>query len=124
MAVTIASFKINAREHRVRVVPERGEDGCPFEGPGVDLLGDEARTVIARAAPMLAWLRAREPDVDLRSLSVDLRKQRVLVTAGDGAKPRVIRIDPPASIELIDEARTLLDHLGSAVLGPLRKRRK
>jgi hypothetical protein len=123
MSVTIASFKINARERRVRVVPERGEDGCPFEGPGVDLLGEDARDVIARAEPILAWLRAREPDVDVRSLSIDVRRQRVLVTAGGGAKPRVIRIDPPASLELIDEARPLMDHLGSAVLTPLRRRR-
>lgn len=89
----------------MRAVPARDVDGCPFAGPGVDLVGDVATAILAAASPMRAWLDAREPGVALRSLSVDRRAHRVLVTLDPGPgdpRPRVVRFDPPFAEELID----------------------
>ena len=74
-----------------------------FDGPGVDLRGEDAERVLALAKPMIAWLEAREPGIVMRSLSVDRAKQRVLVTlAQQGDRPRALRFDPPSSTEIID----------------------
>jgi len=74
-----------------------------FEGPGVDLRGDEAERIIALAKPMIAWLEAREPGIVVRSLSVDRAKMRVLVTLEqDGDRPRALRFDPPSANEIVD----------------------
>ena len=62
-------------------------------GPGVDLRGDDARRVIAAAEPMLEWLSAREPGVDVRSISVN--DTRVLVSLSAEPKPRALRIEAP-----------------------------
>lgn len=81
----------------MRAVPE------DFDGPGVDLRGEDAARAIAAAAPIERWLTAREPGIVLRSLSVDRRLQRVLVTLEQpGDRPRVLRFDPPHANELID----------------------
>lgn len=84
-------------------MPERGLDGRAFAGPGVDLRGAEADRAIAAAAPIEAWLSAREPGIVMRSLSVDRARSRVLVTLepGPGSRPRVLRFDPPYADELI-----------------------
>jgi hypothetical protein len=82
-------------------MPELGLDGCAFAGPGVDLRGGDAESAIAASAPIARWLEAREPGVRLRSLSVNLRTMRVLVTLETGDKPRVLRFDPPQSAELV-----------------------
>jgi hypothetical protein len=119
----LASFKLNAREVRVRIVPAQDARGCPFEGPGVDLVGEAARQAIAHAAPIRRWLESREPGVVLRSVSIDLRSRRVLVTIEGGPKPRVLRIDAPASAELVDCARPLVEHLERAAAAALARRR-
>lgn len=104
----LASYKLRFFDHHVRAVPTHDPDGCPFEGPGVDLRGEAATAVLALAAPLRAWLEAREPGIALRSLSVDLAKQRVLVTLDQpGDRPRVLRFDPPSSTDLLANAGPL-----------------
>jgi hypothetical protein len=108
----------------VRVVPARDEAGCPFSGAGVDVRGEEARPILALATPFRAWLEAREPGVVLRSLSVDLSSHRVLMTLAPnpGERPRVTRIDPPHSDDLLREAAALEASLITACTKKLRQR--
>jgi hypothetical protein len=111
----IASFKLHFAERRARVVPSRDASGCPFAGPGVDLVGDETAPAFALAAPVLAWLAAREP-VRVRSLSLDVERRRLLVTVEAEPRPRVVKIDPGvdagASAEIVALAGPLLRRLG------------
>jgi hypothetical protein len=112
----VASFKLQLAEGRVRIVPARDASGCAFVGPGVDLVGDDAREAFALAAPVLAWLEAREP-VRVRSLSLDVARGRLLVTLeADGDRPRVVKIDPRidagSSAEIVALAAPLLRRLG------------
>ncbi len=103
----IASFKLRFFEDHARIALVSGE-------AGVDLRGAEARAAFAAAAPMLAWLEAREPGVRARSLSVDLGSGRVLVTVNDGsARPRVVRVDAPASGELLDAGAGVIGYLAA-----------
>jgi hypothetical protein len=106
------SFKLRFHDHHVRIVP------AGFDGPGVDVRGDDASRCFELAKPMMAWLLAREPSVTLRALSVDLDTRRVLVsfedahaTAARGPRPMVLRIDPPESSELIERAGPLIARL-------------
>jgi hypothetical protein len=95
----------------------------PFEGPGVDLYGDEARAIFDEAKPIVAWLEAREPGIVLRSLSMDLGRLRVLVTVEqEGDRPRVLRFDPPSANELVDAAAPLIAKLGEAAATVLARR--
>jgi len=111
----IASFKLQLAERRARIVPARDASGCPFAGPGVDLVGDEAAAVFPLAAPVLAWLEAREP-VRVRSLSLDVERARLLVTVEAEPRPRVVKIDAGvdagASAEIVALAGPLLRRLG------------
>jgi hypothetical protein len=124
-ALPLASYKLRFHEDHVRAVPARDLEGCPFAGPGVDLRGAEARAILALASPFRAWLEAREPGVTLRSLSVDLASKRVLVTLAPmtaDQRPRVVRIDPPHSEELLAGAKQLEAALGDACAVKLRQR--
>ena len=117
MTLRIQSFKLRLFDAHVRALPDSGD-------AGVDLRGDEARAAFAVAEPMIAWLAAREPGVRVRSLSVDLRTGRVLVTVDDGAaRPRVVRIDAPASQELVDLAAPVVRHLGERAAAKIAARR-
>ncbi len=115
----IASFKLQLTERRARIVPARDASGCAFAGPGVDVVGDDTAPLFALAAPIRAWLEAREP-VRIRSLSLDVARGRLLVTLeadpGLGGRPRVVQIDPRvdagASAELLRLASPLLRRLG------------
>lgn len=101
----IASFKLRLFEDHARVALASGE-------AGVDLRGEEARLAFAAASPLFVWLAAREPGVKVRSLSLDLATGRVLVTVDDGgARPRVVRVDAPASEELLDGAAAVVAYL-------------
>ena len=123
--LALASYKLRFHEGHVRAVPSRDDAGCPFEGPGVDLRGDDARPVLALAGPFRAWLEAREPGVLLRSLSVDLATSRVLITlepANAEQNPRVVRIDPPHADELLRHAAPLEQVLAAACVEKLRRR--
>jgi hypothetical protein len=114
--LAIASFKLQLLERRVRIVPEHDALGAPFAAPGVDLVGAEADAAIAEAAPLLAWLRAREPVV-VRTISLDVRRARLLATLDERPRPRVVRIDRAvdagACDELLERARPLLARLGA-----------
>lgn len=122
-SLSLASFKLRFHDVRVRAVPSKDERGCAFAGPGVDLIGDEARAAFALCGPILAWFDAREPGVNVRSLSCDLASGRVLATldAAEG-RPRVVRVDAPLSDEIVLHAAPLLAHLGVAVRDKLRQR--
>jgi hypothetical protein len=124
--IPLASYKLRFHERHVRAVPARDEAGCPFAGPGVDLLGAEAAPILDLAAPFRAWLEAREPGVALRSLSVDVASRRVLITLEPMApdqRPRVVRIDPPHADDLLASAGALEAALGQACVAKLRQRR-
>jgi hypothetical protein len=113
----VASFKLRLFEDHVRVALASGE-------PGVDLRGDEARAAFAAARPLFQWLGAREPGARFRSLSMDLATGRVLVTIDDGAaRPRVVRIDAPASAELVLAAADVLAFLDARAGEKLARRR-
>jgi hypothetical protein len=122
----LASFKLRFHEVHVRVVPSVDPAGRPFAGPGVDLRGAEAEAVLDLAAPLRAWIDAREPGAALRSLSVDMKRGRVLLTLASitpiDPRPRVVRFDPPHSEELLASAPRLLAALASASLAKLRAR--
>ena len=113
----IASLKLRFFAGHVRIVPATDALGCPFAGPGVDLFGEEASESFALAAPLVGWLDAREPISPLRTLSLDLRKHRLLVTVDvPGDRPRVVAIDersaPAAIQELESLAAPLVTRLG------------
>ena len=94
-----------------------------FDGPGVDLRGEDAERIFALARPMIAWLEAREPGIVMRSLSVDRPKQRVLVTLEErGDRPRALRFDPPSSTEIIDAGADVERALGEACARMIAKR--
>jgi hypothetical protein len=123
----LASYKLRFHDDHARAVPAKDETGCAFAGPGVDLRGEEARAVFALATPFRDWLDARERGVTLRSLSVDLAAQRVLITLEPDARatdprPRVVRIDPPHAGELIAATAALEAALGAACIEKLRRR--
>jgi hypothetical protein len=123
----VASFKLQIAEGRARVLPARDASGCPFAGPGVDLVGADAREAFALAAPVLAWLEAREP-VRVRSLSLDVARGRLLVTleAEGGGRPRVVKIDPGidagSSAEIVALAAPLLRRLGELAAAKIASR--
>jgi len=115
--VRLRSFKIRVEDIHVRVVPATDASGCPFSGPGVDLRGPSAEEAIRRAEPLFEALRSFEPGIVIRSLSVDLEKDRLLATLQPTTpdadeRPRVVRIDGgPAMQSLMPLARSLAEAL-------------
>jgi hypothetical protein len=102
-ALPLVSYKLRLLDAHVRAVPACTNDGAPFDEPGVDLRGADAAEAIAAARPLISWLDAREPGVEVRSISVKTAGPRVLVSVGANAadaRPRAIRIDPPYAEEL------------------------
>lgn len=88
-------------------MPKIGVDGCPFGGPGVDLVGDDADEALSAAEALLAVLRELEPGASVRSVSVDLESRRLLGTlapAREEVRPRAFRIDSGAVLERALEA--------------------
>lgn len=92
----------------------------------MDVRGEAAAALFALAAPMEAWLRAREPGLLLRSLGADLDAGRVLVSFDDphGAanKPVALRIVAPDSGPLLDAAKPLVAALGAIAMRALEAR--
>ena len=125
-SLPITSLKLNFMAGRVRIVPARDLSGCPFDGPGVDLVGAEAAAAIGVAAPIVAWLQQREP-ILVRTLSLDVPRGRLLVTIEKQPRPRVVRIDPSvdasASAEILERAAPLLRYLGDVARDKLAARR-
>ena len=113
--MTLRSFKLRFRDGHVRIAPATDAGGSPFLGPGVDLFGAAAMRAFELAEPMLAWLRAREPGIALRSMSVDVPRGRVLVSFEDAhgvsGKPMVLRVDAPESGELLEAAAPVVAYL-------------
>lgn len=119
----LKSYKLHFVNAHVRVVPETDATGSPFLGPGVDLRGDAARAAFARCDGMLAWIEERERGMKVRSMSVDLGAGRVLVTFDiGGARPVVVRVDRPASVELIGRGLELERWLQSAAADAIARR--
>ncbi|MGE0792432.1 MAG: hypothetical protein AB7S26_42550 [Sandaracinaceae bacterium] len=107
----------------MRAVPRTDPSGAPFLGPGVDLRGSAATEVLAAAAPVRAWLEAREPGITLRSLSVDRTRDRVLVTLEQARdRPRALRFDGSAAAELIAAATEIERRLAPACAAQLARR--
>ena len=124
-ALPLASYKIRLFDARVRALPERDATGAPFVGPGVDLLGADAVGAIEAARPVIAWLDAREPGVEVRSISVKTSGPRVLVSLaplGAAPRPRAMRFDPPYANELRDAAREAERVIGEACTRMLARR--
>jgi hypothetical protein len=124
-ASSLVSYKIRFHEGHVRAVPAYGPSGAPFSGPGVDLRGEDAARVIAAARPVIAWLEAREPGVNVRSISVRVQGPRVLVSLEPAAgepKPRALRFEPPYASELRDAALDAERVIAEACAKALRRR--
>jgi hypothetical protein len=125
VALPLASYKIRIHDAHVRAVPARTADGAVFEGPGVDLRGPDAAAAIEAARPTIAWLDAREPGVEVRSISVRTEGPRVLVSlapAGSDPRPRAMRFDPPYADELRDAGKEAERVIGEACVRVLAKR--
>lgn len=123
----LASYKLRLHEGHVRIMPAQDADGRPFDGPGVDLRGEDAGRVLAELGPLRGWLLAREPGVTLRSVSVDLRAARVLVTLAPelpGERPRVLRFDAPYAHELIAAGAGVAREAAAGALRALERRRQ
>ncbi len=111
----LRSFKLQRAERRVRIVPSTGLDGCPFAGPGVDLIDAESDAAQALASPLFRGIEAFEPGVRIRSLSVDLDRMRLLVTLEAPGRPRVVRMENPGTVErLLEPCGALLHALEEA----------
>lgn len=119
----LRSFKLQRRERRVRVVPALDHDRCPFSGPGVDLLDERCDVVMALAQPLFGGILAFEPGVEIRSVSVDLERPRLLITLEAPGRPRVVRVDEPSLVErLLAPCAPLLASLAEAASAALRAR--
>ena len=81
---------------------------------GVDLRGEDAARVIAAARPMIDWLDAREPGVDVRSISVN--DARILVSLSGDPKPRALRIEDASLREAGRAAEALIMELARAAI--------
>jgi hypothetical protein len=107
--VQLRSYKVRIADRHARIVPAQDEKGCPFQGPGVDLRGEEAERAIEAAAALIKVLMSFEPGIVVRSLSLDLERPRLLVTLDPltpdkDMRPRVVRIDGGPALEAILEA--------------------
>jgi hypothetical protein len=126
--VRFRSFKLRFVDRRVRAVPLTDARGCPFAGPGVDVLGEEAESALAAAGPLVDALAAVEPGIVVRAVSVDLERPRVTAslepqTAAD-PRPRVVRIDEGGLLEsLLEASRAVEQSLSAPVAAALAGRR-
>jgi len=69
-ALPLASFKLQFAERRARIVPTSDASGCPFAGPGVDLIGDEAAAAFALAVPFWRGSKRASQSAYARCLSI------------------------------------------------------
>jgi len=121
--VKLRSFKLQRAERRVRIVPLTGLDGCPFAGPGVDLIDAESDAAQALASPLFRGIEAFEPGVQIRSLAADLGRLRLLVTLEAPGRPRVVRMENPVTVErLLEPCGALLRALEEAARHALETR--
>lgn len=110
----VRSFKLKFREEYGRIVPSM--DLHPLT-----LRGEEARRAIELAAPIEVTLRAFEPEVHVRSLSLDLARPRLLATLEPttpdaDARGRVVRLEAGPALDLVlASAAPLLAYLDALV---------
>jgi hypothetical protein len=126
--ITITSFKLRYAETHVRILP-RTYRGLAFEGPGVDLRGAEASLLLEMGMPIVAWLKARDPSVDVRGISCSFEKKQVLISyqAGEGiaaSKPIALKIHAPESEELLALTAPMLSLLKEAARSRLARRNR
>lgn len=128
----LRSFKLHFFDEHVWIMPAVEVDGSPFAGTGVDLRGEAARDAFSLAAPMLDVLRSYEPGLDLRALSLDLERERLLATtrttvplaSRGGERPRVVRIDRGPAFDAVRAAAgALVEHLSEIARRKLEARR-
>lgn len=121
--MALRSFKFQLRERRVRIVPSTDPEGCPFSGPGVDRIGDESDALLPLLAPLLRGLEAFEPGIQVRSISVDLERLRLLATLEAPGRPRVVRMDNATTVErLLTSCTALLEALDRSAQEALARR--
>ncbi|UQA55710.1 hypothetical protein [Polyangium aurulentum] len=112
----LRSFKLRIADRHVRIVPANDARGCPFSGPGVDLRGEDADRAIAAGEPIASALRALEPGIVIRSVSIDFERPRLLATLDPTTpeadpRPRVVRLDEGPTLRAILEATGPLQRL-------------
>lgn len=113
----LRSFKLHFFDEHVWIMPAE-VDGAPFTGTGVDLRGEAAREAFALAAPLLDVMRGYEPGLELRALSIDLERERLLATSTasiaferrPGERPRVFRLDRGPAFDAVRAAADPLVH--------------
>ena len=119
-------MKLRPWDGHVHAVALTDLAGDPYDGPGTDLRGDAAERVFALARPMLEVLEELEPGLEVRSLSMDLPRQRVLLTAAPERgepRPRVVRVDAgPLYDRLLAAAGPLLEDLTAQMAAVLARR--
>ncbi len=126
--VRLASYKLRFADRHVRAVPATGLDGAPFVGPGVDVRGEDADSILALASSVLGWLDAREPGVRVRSFSLKLASDvRALISLepSEGSldvRPRALRVDPPLADDLRDAGREVERAIEEACVRALTRR--
>ncbi|MCS6899909.1 MAG: hypothetical protein RMJ98_09625 [Myxococcales bacterium] len=119
----LRSFKLQRAERRVRIVPQTDPTGCPFAGPGVDLIDAESDAIQELASPLFQGIEAFEPEVKIRSLSADLQRMRLLVTLEAPGRPRVVRMENQGTVErLLEPCCALLHALEEAADRALARR--
>lgn len=121
--LVLRSWKVRFEEGRARIVPRTFADGAPFEGPGIDVGGDELATVLPALAPVRTWVEGREPGTRVRSLSFDFDRGRALATLR-GADGRIValRVDEEDDGALFALARTASAFLAEAATKVLARR--
>jgi hypothetical protein len=112
----LRSFKLRIADRHVRIVPVQDERGCPFSGPGVDLRGEDAERAIVAGEPITNALRALEPGIVIRSVSIDFERPRLLATLEPTTpeadpRPRVVRLDEGPALRAILDASGPLTRL-------------
>lgn len=91
----------------------------------MDLLGEDFERLRPLAAPLLRGLEGLEPGVQVRSLSLDLERPRLLATLEAEGRPRVVRIETPYIIEgLLGQSEGLLAALARGATEALEARGK
>jgi len=121
-------FKLRFWDGHVHAAAATGVDGEAFDGPGVDLRGDQAQEAFEAAAPVLERLAELEPGIRVRSLSLDLERPRLLATlepTTPEADPRyrVVRLDRGAVLDrVLEAAGPVLELLTARVADALHRR--
>ncbi len=105
-------LKLRFWDEHVHAVPSQDLVGCPFNGPGVDLRGSEARHVFEGARDLVRRLHAFEPKIQVRAVSLDFSRPRLTATFDPLERSAV-----PLARSAVPLARSA-DSLERSALGP------